>query len=254
LSSLKTFFARASKLGQVLEDGILVLILGTMILLAAAQIVLRNFFDVGFIWSDELLRMLVLWLALAGAVAAGRADKHITVAVLDRFLPAWLNLAVKLTIHLFTCAVCAIVTWVSISFVRSSHEYGDVLLGSLPAWWMQLALPLGFALLSWRYMVLAVLDLAQITRRSRWHPRGARRFHESSRQDQPLRKRNAWHHMLGAQTLRATVESPMEVRRHGRRSRGAGGRVDFGGSAASARSPASARRSIARRACAAPAR
>ena len=96
MNRLTRFLARASRLSQVLEDGSLVLILGSMILLAAAQIVLRNFFDVGFIWSDELLRLLVLWLALAGAVAAGRADRQITVAVLDRFLPAWLNLPVKL--------------------------------------------------------------------------------------------------------------------------------------------------------------
>jgi len=167
LNRLNRFFMRASRLGQVLEDSILVLILGSMILLAAAQIVLRNFFDVGFIWSDELLRLLVLWLALAGAVAAGRADKQITVAVLDRFLPLWLNLPVKLVIHLFTCAICTIVTLVSINFVRSSYEYGDILLGSVPAWWMQLALPLGFALLSWRYLVFALLDVVKITRGSR---------------------------------------------------------------------------------------
>ena len=59
-----------ARAGRWLEDALLVLILTGMILLAAAQIVLRNFFDVGFIWGDELLRMLVLWLAVAGAVAS----------------------------------------------------------------------------------------------------------------------------------------------------------------------------------------
>ncbi len=69
------------------EDAVLVVILSGMILLAAGQIVLRNFFDIGFIWSDEALRMMVLWLAVAGAVAASRNDKHINIDVLDRFLP-----------------------------------------------------------------------------------------------------------------------------------------------------------------------
>ena len=158
------FLALVSRLVQMIEDGILVLVLAGMILLAASQIFLRNFFDVGFIWADELLRLMVLWLALAGAVAAGRADKQINVAVLDRFLPDWLQLPVRLLIHLFTAVVCMIVTVVSISFVQSSHEYGDVLLGDIPAWWLQIILPVGFAALSWHYAYFSLMDIVQMVR------------------------------------------------------------------------------------------
>ena len=48
------------KAGKALEDAVLVLILSAMIALAAGQIFLRNLFDIGFFWSDELLRLLVL--------------------------------------------------------------------------------------------------------------------------------------------------------------------------------------------------
>ena len=98
----------------------LVLILSGMILLAASQIILRNFFGFGFIWADELLRMLVLWIAVAGAVAASRTDKHINIAVLDRFLPDKIGLVVKVIVDLFTAAVCLVVTWYSINFVQTS--------------------------------------------------------------------------------------------------------------------------------------
>ena len=164
MNSLLVFLARASRLVQMLEDGLLVLILAGMILLAAAQIALRNFFGIGFIWADELLRLLVLWLALAGAVAAGRADKQINVAVIDRFLPGWLQLPVKLLIHLFTATVCVIVTIVSVRFVQSSREYGDVLLGNVPAWWLQIILPIGFAALSWHYAYFSLMDVLQMLR------------------------------------------------------------------------------------------
>ena len=147
---------RAGKWG---EDAVLVLILTTMILLAASQIVLRNFFDIGFIWGDAMLRMLVLWLAVAGAVAASRKDRHISIAVLDRFLPPGGRHAAKVLTHLFTAGVCGLIAWHSLAFVQTSREFEDVLLGNVPAWILQSILPVGFGLVSWRYLVHSVKDL-----------------------------------------------------------------------------------------------
>ncbi len=157
--TLRKFVSAAGKLGSSLETLLLVLILSSMILLACAQIVLRNVADIGLPWSDELLRMLVLWIALAGAVSASRADKHISIAVLDPFLPALLKKLVRLLIHIFTAVICAIVAWFSLQFVLTSKEYGDLLLGNVPAWCLQAALPLGFALIAWRYLIFFLTDL-----------------------------------------------------------------------------------------------
>jgi len=159
LLALQKFINSADRVGRGMETLLLVLILGSMILLACAQIVLRNVADIGLSWSDELLRMLVLWITLAGAVSASRNDKHINIALLDRFLPAWLKKLVGLLIHLFTAAVCALVAWYSLQFVLTSREYADLILGSVPAWYLQAALPLGFALITWRYSVFVLIDL-----------------------------------------------------------------------------------------------
>lgn len=153
-------FNRLEKAGKAFEDALLVVILGGMVLLAAAQIVLRNFFDIGFIWSDELLRLLVLWLAVAGAVAASRKDRHISIAVLDRFLPASVNRFVRVMLDLFSAAVCAIIAWHSLKFVMGSYEYDDRLLGNVPAWVLQSVMPAGFALIAWRYSVFALRGVA----------------------------------------------------------------------------------------------
>ena len=157
--------AAADRAGRVLEDLVLVSVLSAMILLAAGQIILRNLFDVGFIWTDELLRMLVLWVALAGAIAASREDKQINIAVLDRFLPDHLVAISKIVVHAFTTAVCGIVTAASVQFVRNSYDYGDVLLGQVPAWALQLVLPLGFALITWRYGVFTAGGLRRSMKR-----------------------------------------------------------------------------------------
>lgn len=162
MSRIKSILSRLEKAGKLGEDAVLVLILTTMILLAAGQIILRNFMDIGFIWADEMLRMLVLWLAVAGAVAASRNDKHINIDVLNRFLPDRFALLVKVLVHLFTAVVCGFVAWHSLAFVQMSREFEDVLLGNIPAWILQAVLPVGFGLIAWRYSLFTIKEVLKL--------------------------------------------------------------------------------------------
>ncbi len=164
MSPSEDTFSRLEKIGRAGEDAVLVIILGGMILLAAAQIVMRNVFNFGFIWSDEVLRMLVLWIALAGAVAASRGDRHINVAVLDRFLPPKIKSLSKIVINGFTAGICGVVTWHSVLFVQTSREFGDLLMGGVPAWLPQLILPVGFGLICYRYSLFVIEGLLRLAR------------------------------------------------------------------------------------------
>jgi TRAP-type C4-dicarboxylate transport system permease small subunit len=147
---------RLEKFGTFAEDTLLLLILISMIMLAGAQIFLRNFFDYSLFWGDEMLRLMVLWLTVAGGLAASRMDKHISIEVLDRFLPTRFQIPVKVIIDLFTSAVCALFSWHSARFVMGSYEFGDTLLGNAPAWILQIILPIGFGLMAYRHLVFAV--------------------------------------------------------------------------------------------------
>ena len=162
--SLAGWLVALERAGRWAEDTVLVVILTAMILLAFGQIVLRNLFDIGFIWTDEALRLMVLWLAVAGAVAASRSDKHINIAVLDRFLPDQLKRLKDVAVHGFTAGICGVVAWYGLAFVRTSHEFGDLLLGGVPAWIPQAVLPLGFALIAWRYSLFLVRDVSGLLR------------------------------------------------------------------------------------------
>ena len=157
--------SRLESAGRWLEDAVLVTILTGMILLAFSQIILRNFFDIGVVWGDELLRLMVLWIAVAGAVAASRSDKHITISILDRFLPGRWGVLASLVVRLFTVVVCGVVAWYSFAFVKTSWEFEDTLLGNIPAWWLQSVLPLGFTLITYRYAVLSLQDVIKLFRR-----------------------------------------------------------------------------------------
>lgn len=154
-----SWLERAEGLGRTLEDVLLVVGLAALIVIAAGQILLRNAFSIGLVWADGALRLIVLWLALLGAVAASRDNKHIAIDVVDRFLPARLRQAAAVVRNLFTCALCGVLAWYSWVFVRDSLEFGDTMLGDWPAWWFQIIMPVAFALIAYRYLLRAVAAL-----------------------------------------------------------------------------------------------
>ena len=156
MSDSTSVFKKLEQAGTYAENAVLLIILISMILLAGAQIFLRNFFDGGIYWGDEMLRVMVLWLTVAGGLAASRMDKHISIAVLDRFLPDKAQLIIKIIIHLFTACVCALFAWHSARFVMGSYEFGDMLMRNVPAWMLQSILPVGFGLMAYRHLILAI--------------------------------------------------------------------------------------------------
>ena len=141
-----------AKWGQRLETGLLVLFLSALILLAAAQIFMRNVLNIGIPTGDELLRNLVLWLAILGGLAASREERHISIDVITRYLSPKLASAAMLVVSIFVAGVCGFIAQASFVLVKDAYDYHDTVLGGQPAWIVQLILPVGFALMSWRYL------------------------------------------------------------------------------------------------------
>lgn len=158
---------RVEKLGRALEDLVLIILLSAMILLATTQIVLRNGFDFSFIWADEVLKLMVLWVALFGAVAASRADKHISIDVISRFLSPSVRLISEVIVNAFTAGVCFLLAWHAGRFVYAAWEFGDELVGGLPAWYFQIVMPIAFGLMGWRYLLFTGSRMLRLIRRAR---------------------------------------------------------------------------------------
>lgn len=138
------------------EDALLATLLGVMVVLAVGQIVQRNLLGSGFVWTDEFLRILVLWLTLVGAIVASRADHHIRMDVVLRLLPATWQRHVRRLIFAATAAICFVLSWHAGQFVLIEAEFGSVLLGGYPSWWFQGIIPVGFGLIGCRYLVLTL--------------------------------------------------------------------------------------------------
>ena len=62
-----------------MEDFSLVFSLLVVVSLALLQIFLRNVFGFGFMWAESVLKILVLWIALLGAMVATRENQHIKI-------------------------------------------------------------------------------------------------------------------------------------------------------------------------------
>lgn len=133
------------------ENALLIGMLALMVGLAAAQIFFRNFFDISIFGADQMLRLLVLWVALLGAIAASREGKHIHVDAIARWLPDRVKSGVVAITDLFTLGVCLVLAWQSLRFMQSARESGEMAFGSLPVWVAELILPLGFTLIALRY-------------------------------------------------------------------------------------------------------
>jgi TRAP-type C4-dicarboxylate transport system permease small subunit len=146
-----------------IERGVLVLLFSAMILLAFTQVVLRNFFSVGLVWGDPLLRNAVLWLGFIGASLATQQDKHIRIDLAGRYLGPRAATVVGMVTDLFTLAVCLLLADASRTFVLNEVEFQDTLvtIGQLevPTWWSQVILPAGFLLISLRIVIRAALRL-----------------------------------------------------------------------------------------------
>jgi C4-dicarboxylate transporter, DctQ subunit len=145
------------------ERGVLVLLFSLMIVLAFTQVVLRNFFSVGLVWGDPILRNAVLWLGFIGASLATQQDKHIRIDLLGRYLKPRAATIVGIVTDLFTLAVCLYLADASRTFVLNEMEFQDTLVSigdfDMPTWWSQVILPAGFLLISVRIVVLLALRL-----------------------------------------------------------------------------------------------
>jgi TRAP-type C4-dicarboxylate transport system permease small subunit len=145
-----------SALGRAAETALLAILLGGLIVFASAQIALRNFFSIGVNWGDGLIRLTVLWLALLGALAASRDNRHITMDALSHWLPPKARRVAEVCADAFAAVFCGVFAWFALAFVRDSRTYGDIIFDFVPAWWVQALMPFVFALIAYRYLTRAV--------------------------------------------------------------------------------------------------
>ena len=134
-------------------------------MLPVAQVVLRNLGLGGFYWGDSAVRVIVLWIAMLGALIASREDNHIRIDLLSRlFSKSSLGFSAttfQRANYLFTCFILVMFAYASLQFVYYEYVDGAIAFGLVPAWICELIIPLASGLMSIRYFVYFFRGLPQ---------------------------------------------------------------------------------------------
>ena len=142
------------------ENGILVILLLSMLLMAVLQILMRNLFESGIAWGDILVRVLVLWVGLAGAMVASRQGNHINIDILSRYLPERAGTIVKSAVEFIAAAVCSVAAFYTLQFVKIEFAEGGMAFAQVPIWLCEAIIPIAFIVIALRYFILSVITFS----------------------------------------------------------------------------------------------
>lgn len=157
--SIAGVLRRLEQWGTAIENGSLVVLLATMMLLAVSQIFLRIFFSFGFVWADELMKLMVLWVALVASIVASRNDRHLRIDVLSHYVSPRYSRFPRIVVDLFASGLCGFLAWQSWRYVQLSIEYEETVLVDIPAWIVHGIAPLAFGLMCYRFFLEAMKAL-----------------------------------------------------------------------------------------------
>ena len=131
-----------------------ILILGSLAA-SLVQIGLRNFGAAALPETDSVVRRAVLWIAFLGASLATFRGSHLAVDVSEHVLPAHATRLVSAAAHLVAAVVTALLTVAAARFVAAELAFAGAA-GAAAA----LVMPLGFALMTLRFLLGASRRLA----------------------------------------------------------------------------------------------
>lgn len=145
----------------LVETALVVAGLGAMVVLAFAQVVLRNAGLGGVQEFPTITQHLVLWVGMLGASLATADRKHISIEVVSNFFGPRTRRVVEALVDATTVLVCALlafVAWKYIDFIEREEAKAIFTLGGVRflRWWSLLVVPAGFGLMGLRFLRLAI--------------------------------------------------------------------------------------------------
>jgi TRAP-type C4-dicarboxylate transport system permease small subunit len=155
---LRKLLEKLEQFGKLAENTALVVLLGTMIGVSVFQIINRQLLDGAFSlsWADELVKIIVLWLAMVGSIAACRDNKHIRIDLISHILSGPVVAWSKVVVDIFAAAVCAMIGWQAWRLIREEMSWGDTVFADIPLWTLHAIVPLAFVLISYQFLVRVI--------------------------------------------------------------------------------------------------
>jgi TRAP-type C4-dicarboxylate transport system permease small subunit len=122
--------------------------------LLTAQIVLRFVFEMGFAWTEEIARVMFIWVIFLGAVVGMRRHLHFRVTAGLRIFPERLRPAAEMLGDVFLLLFCLALTWHGLELVQSTVDVDFRLRATgISMFWPYLIMPLSFGLQALRLIM-----------------------------------------------------------------------------------------------------
>ncbi len=150
---MKKFFSKIEKGLFVTEKTLLCVCLTVMLTVAALQVFLRNVFDTGISWAEVFTRHMVLFLLFFGASLATRRKTHLQMDLSHKLMPACVKPVFEVFIFIICIAVNSLLCKAAWVFMMGERESGSVLFYQIPTWCFIVIMPIGFGLISLRFVI-----------------------------------------------------------------------------------------------------
>lgn len=163
MNLLRTFDKALARI----EGWLLVAFLGLMIILTSLQVILRSLSIYGQMhwantlmgqidWAEPAARLAVLWITFLGASLVTGDNKHIRIDLVSFILPGRPLPFREMILSAASLIICGFMLRASLGYLSIEMDSGATLFLSLPTWAAQLILPVGFALLLFRFLVRGI--------------------------------------------------------------------------------------------------
>ena len=148
-----------------IEEGLVVFMVFTIILLNVLQIFFRAMEINVPSYSTSMNQILVLWLAMVGGSLATRKAEHIKVDFVSKYLKGKLRHYIMLAINIFAMVVCGFLIVYAIDFVKLEYEMMEMLTAiPVPLWILQLVMPASLLIIMYRFFLLGLEEVGHIRR------------------------------------------------------------------------------------------
>lgn len=158
-----------------LEVWVIISFLSLMVIFTFIQVCLRGLYTHGHVqwanammgridWSEPLVRLLVLWLTFLGASLITRENKHIKIDLFSTLLPNKWRPIREFILSIVCVIISAKMLFVCSGYVKIEMQFGGTLFLSFPSWIGELILPVGFALILFRFFVKTIDNGFQVAR------------------------------------------------------------------------------------------
>lgn len=136
-------------------SGLGILLMGLMLFY---EVVCRYFLRSPTIWAQEMSIYLFMWTMLAGGAYTLEKGKHVRIDLLVEHFPVRVQRFLEMITSVAALVYCAIITWQAYEMIEASIRLKKLSATPLrvPMWIPQMALFLGFALLTLQFGIIIV--------------------------------------------------------------------------------------------------